>query len=217
MLLIEKKHYEYNDIDSTPKLFIDLDGTLNDYFKYFAQVNYYDLIKKKIRISDISASGYRKSAIVRKYMHKHMMHRRLDYWSRVPMTRHGVTIWRSLRKYRPYVFMGVIEDDHVMQMGKIKWCRRRNHLGFKVADYDRLLINKNKIDYAMNGRTPNILIDDDPYICEQWENAGGIAYYYFDNGLIADSIVENVHRVYMENPSLDFLLTWDSNLKRYVF
>jgi len=217
MLLVQKKDYSYHELTSSPRVFIDLDGTLSDFFRYFAQINYYDMRDKGISISEISPEYYRKKAAIRKYIHKRMANQKIDYWARVPKTKCSDILWKGLRQLKPYVFTGVISGDTTMEMGKLKWCRKRNHLGFKNADLDRLLINKDRVEYAMNGRCPNILIDDDTENCRAWEEAGGISYFYVDNPIVVNRIVEEVRDDIIRNGHIDFLWTWDKSLGRYVF
>lgn len=217
MLIIPKKHFEYRELTSTPRIFIDLEGTLSDFYRYFAQINFYDMRSKGITISEISPEVYRKRSVIRKYMHKRMSNQKLDYWARVPKTKNADVLWKSLRPFKPYVFTGVLENDVTMEMGKLKWCRKKSHLGFRNVDLDRLLINQNRFDYAKNGECPNILIDDDSENCEMWEKAGGIAYDYMDHAFVVDKIIENVKSDLIRYSNIDFLLKWSESLHRYVY
>jgi hypothetical protein len=217
MLLVPEKDFIYSDLTSAPRIFIDLDGTLSDFYRYFSHLNFYDMRKKGITISDISPEVYRSKALIRKYMHARMRNQKLDYWAKVPKTKNADYLWKSLRQYKPYIFAGVLDDDLTMEMGKLKWCRKRTHLGFKNCDLDRILINKNRFEYAKNGTCPNILIDDDSVNCSLWEEAGGIAYYYMDHSFVVDSIISNVKEDLIRHGNIDFLLRWCEKLKRYVY
>lgn len=217
MLFVHEKHFKYNLNTSTPQVFIDMDGTLCDFYRYFAQVNYSDMRKKKITISEISPEHYRKRSYIRKYIHKRISNQKIDYWAKIPRTNYAHLLLNGLRQLKPYVFTGVIEGDHSMEMGKIKWCRRRTHMNFKNDDLDRLLINVNRFEYARNGNCPNILIDDDAENCLLWEQAGGIAHYYMDHEFVAERIVSEVRKEIIEHSNIDFLLEWDRSLSRYVF
>lgn len=217
MLLQEEVHFKYHSLNSSPKIYIDLEGTLSDFYRYFAQVNYYDLRRKGFSITEISPEYYRKKAKVRKYIHSHIVNKKIDYWFRIPKTLNGGVLWQGLKNLNPYIFTGVIDNDHTMTLGKIKWCRRKNHLGFKNKDLHRILFNKNRLDYAMNNNCPNILIDDDFDNCLMWEKAGGIAFYYVDHIFVVDKIVKDVKSAVTDQPNIDFLLSWDSKLGRYVF
>ena len=217
MLIIPEKEYHYYNSVSSPSIYVDMDGTLCDFFRYFAQINYYDMRSKNISVSEISASGYRNKAAIRRYVHKNIAGKKIDYWSKIPMTRHGKLLWNSIKQFKPYIFTGLVQDNHTMEMGKIKWCRRRNHLGFLNADLDRILVNKNRTEYAMTCSTPNILIDDDADNCLAWENAGGIAYLFIDNGLVADRIACEVREDIIRSIDLEFLKTWNSKLERHTF
>lgn len=217
MLTVQKKHYEYYDLTSSPKVYIDLDGTLFDFYKYFAHMNYKDMRSKGISISEISTENYRKKSTIRKYIHTRMANQKVDYWARVPKTKCADILWHGLRQLKPRVFTGVLGDDPTMQMGKLKWCRKRTHLNFKNDDLDRVIFNSNRVEFAKNVNCPNILIDDDPHNCLAWEQAGGIAYYYVDNAFVVDRIVSEVRQDIIRYRDLDFLLTWDDRLGRYVF
>ncbi|MFA5403684.1 MAG: hypothetical protein WC358_02000 [Ignavibacteria bacterium] len=217
MLIVPKKTFEYRELDSSPRIFIDLEGTLSDFYRYFAQINYYDMRSKGISISEISPEVYRKRSIIRKYMHKRMSNQKLDYWAKVPKTRCADALWRSLKPFKPYIFTGSIEGDLTMEMGKLKWCRKRTHLGFKNADLDRVLVNKDRFEYAKNGICPNILIDDDSENCAMWERAGGISYYYMDHAFVVDKIIDDVKSDLIKYSNIEFLLKWDESLSRYVY
>jgi hypothetical protein len=217
MLLVPEVHFKYRELISTPKVYVDIDGTLSDFYRHFAHINFYDMRSKKITISDISPEVYRKNIKVRKYMHSRMTNLKVDYWNRIPMTKYGRYLWSNVRLLDPYLFTGVIDKDTSMEMGKIKWCRRRCHLGFKNADLNRILFNKNKSEYATNNGTPNILIDDDSQSCFEWEMAGGISYLYIDHFFVVENIVNQIRDSMISNPNIDFLLKWDQKLQRYVY
>lgn len=217
MLIAQKNHYEYYDLTCTPKVFVDLDGTLFDFYRYFSHVNYSDMKAKGISISEISTDNYRKKASIRKYIHAKMSNQRIDYWARVPKTKCADILWNGIKQLKPSIFTGVIESDDTMQMGKLKWCRKRSHLNFKNADLSRVLFNATRTDFARNVNCPNILIDDDPTNCLEWEMAGGISYYYIDNAFVVDRIVNEVRNDIIRHRDLDFLLKWDDKLGRYIF
>jgi len=217
MLIVPDNHFKYHPLLSIPRIFIDIDGTLSDFYRYFAQVNYYDMRSKKITISEIGPETYRNKAAIRKYIHRNIANKKIDYWSKIPMTKYGYDLWYGLKRFKPSVFTGVIQDDVSMEMGKIKWCRSKCHLGMRNSDLDRILINKNRPDYAMTGRTPNILIDDDSDNCQKWEEAGGVSYFFVDNGFVVEKILREVEADMTRLNSLDFLLTWNQELQRYCF
>jgi len=217
MLLVPKKDFDYRELTSSPRIFIDLEGTLSDFYRYFAHLNFYDMRKKGISISEISPEVYRNKAVIRKYMHKRMRNQKLDYWARVPKTKNADFLWNSLKPFRPYIFTGVLDNDPTMEMGKLKWCRKRTHLAFKNKDLDRILINSNRFEYAKNGICPNILIDDDAMNCAMWEEAGGIAYFFMDHPFVVDKIIEDVKSDLIKYPNIDYLLKWNEKLNRYVY
>lgn len=194
-----------------------MDGTLCDFYRYFAQVNYYDMRSKNISIGEISPETYRNKASIRKYIHKNISNKKIDYWTKIPMTKYGYDLWYGLKRFKPQIFTGLIQDDIAMEMGKIKWCRSKGHLGLKNADLNRILFNKNRIEYAMNGRTPNILIDDDSDNCQKWEDAGGISYFFIDNGFVVQKILDEVEADLIRLHSLDFLMTWNTDIQHYGF
>lgn len=217
MLIVPKKDYLYYDLTSSPKVYIDLDGTLSDFFKYFAQMNYFDMRDKGISISEISPDHYRRKSSIRKYIHSRIKNKKVDYWAKVPKTKNGAILWNGLKQLKPYIFTGVIDGDSTMEMGKLKWCRRQNHLHFLNDDLHRLLINKNRIEYATNNGCPNILVDDDSVNCKAWEEAGGISYFFVDNPLVATRIVEEVREDVIRGSNIDFMLEWNKSLGRYIF
>ena len=217
MLLVEEKAFSYIEPNATPRVYIDLDGTLFDFFRYFANLNYFDMRSKGITISEISPEIYRKKASIRRYMHKRMANNKIDYWCRVPKTKCADILWSSLRQLEPFIFTGVISGDTTMEMGKMKWCRKKSHLNFKNRDLCRILINKNRKEYANNNGCPNILIDDDSENCLEWEKAGGIAYYYMDNQLVVSRIVSEVRADVIRNNDIEFLKIWDPKLQAHCF
>lgn len=217
MLFVTKKDYYYSELTSSPKVYIDLDGTLCDFFRYFAQVNYFDMREKGISISEISPDYYRRKSKIRKYIHKRIANQKIDYWARAPKTKCFDILWKGLRQLKPYVITGLIEGDTAMEMGKLKWCRKKSHLGFLNHDLHRLLSNINRAEYANNRGCPNILIDDDTENCRQWEEAGGISYFYVDNPFVVDRIVSEVRNDIVRHGNIDFMLTWNKSLGKYVF
>ena len=228
MLYIPEKHFNYEHCLDVPKLYIDLDDTLSDFSRYFCHKFLKDLISKKHSVDEINSYNYYKNLTIRKYMNKRMSNQRIDFWSRIPPTTNGTYLWNNLKMFKPYVLIGVLPNDIGMELGKIKWIRRRfrwknnikNNSKLKNEIYSelhRISINADKTKIAVSSKgIRNILIDDSLHACEAWEEAGGIAYLYDDNVFVVERIINSVVGDMNNQTNLDFLLQWNQKLQRYV-
>lgn len=216
MLTIRDSQFKYRHLSPVPDLYIDVDGTISDFYRYFSHKFLPEMKKKKITVDEIGVTSYRNSTRIRKYIHTRIANKPIDFWAKIPTTIHGRTIINETRRFNPRFFIGVLPNDQTMEFGKVKWCRRK--LRFKDRHLDRILINKNKSEYAVTCKgVRNILIDDDIFACEAWEAAGGIAYLYIDNKLIVDRIVDEVYKDMSRHISLDFMLEWNDEQGRYCW
>ena len=205
-----------------------MDDVIVDFSKYFCHKHWRE-IDGRFLLEEFTPYGYRTNRKVRTFMNSRMANQSVDYWARIPYTAWGKYLWLSLNCFKPFVFYNTLPNDAGMEVGKFKLAKRQ--LGFKYltrnmsyrkrpvhSDLYRLLINKDKTEYARkkNG-VRNILIDDSIFTCDAWEAAGGIALLYVDNNMVAERIVNEVKKYSESLVNLDFLLEWNQRLQRYVY
>lgn len=229
MYHIPNNHFKYRtDNIGIPTLYIDLDGVILDFFRYFCHVFRMKINERGFMHEHVTAYGYATDKKLRAFLNKTIANQTTDYWFNMPYTQLGHLLWDSLKYHRPYIFYNNLENDPGMEIGRLKQIRRRlkfryyqkymsKELSPMYSDLNRLIINQDKAKYARNALgVSNILIDDSVLACDAWEEAGGKAFLYIDSLMVVERIISQVKIDMDKTCNLDFLLQWDQRLQKYV-
>lgn len=141
-----------------PKIYVDMDGVLVDFFGEWAKMNNVDNWRD-IKDVDTALDGIRK---------------RNDFWINLKPQTSANHLLNAIKKYAGeyYILSSPLSNDPNSEPQKREWVKK--HLtGFPP---NKVIIHKRKQDYAtQKDGTPNILIDDYSEQINNWKSAGGIA------------------------------------------
>jgi len=103
-----------------------------------------------------------------------------NFWSSMPWTRDGKTLWSFISKYNPHILSAYVEQtsDPNCIPGKRKWAR--TNLGISNTRIN-LVKRREKQNFATRGETfntPAILIDDYIKNINQFKAKGGIGIHH---------------------------------------
>lgn len=229
MYHLPENHFQYIRNNSPlPTLYVDLDGVICDFFRYFCHVFRMKLNARGFYAEDFTAYGYAEDKRIRTFMNKTLSGLPVDYWANMPFTQLGKHMWNSLNCYKPYVFYNVFENDPSMEIGRFKQVRRQlrfrhykksmsKEISPLYSDLNRILINKDKSSYARNPNgVRNVLIDDNVLACDAWEEAGGKAFLFIDNLMVIERLINEVKNYMETSTNLDFLLEWHQGIRKYI-
>ena len=148
------------DLDSTPDVYVDMDGVLVDFFNEWARLvgvkSYRDISKRDIpkalkKIVDTP-----------------------NFWEDLPTLSGYKDLLQTIKavKGRYKILSSPLANDPNVDPGKREWVRK--HLGFFRPE--KVIIDHNKSKYAKKpDGSPNLLIDDFGKNINAWQSAGGIA------------------------------------------
>ena len=148
------------DLDSTPDVYVDMDGVLVDFFNEWARLvgvkSYRDISKRDIpkalkKIVDTP-----------------------NFWEDLPTLSGYKDLLQTIKavKGRYKILSSPLANDPNVDPGKREWVRK--HLGFFRPE--KVIIDHNKSKYAKKpDGSPNLLIDDFGKNVSAWQSAGGIA------------------------------------------
>jgi len=148
------------DLDSTPDVYVDMDGVLVDFFNEWARLigvkSYRDIPKKEI--------GKALKKIVNTP----------NFWEDLPTLAGYKDLLQTIKavkgKYK--ILSSPLANDPNVDPGKREWVRK--HLNFFKPE--QVIIDHNKSKYAKKqDGSPNLLIDDFGKNVDAWQSAGGIA------------------------------------------
>ena len=163
---VERRVHSFSESASKPKVFVDLDGVLADFFGEWAKLekvdHYKDIIKKKGPENMDAAFD-----LIRKHP---------TFWTDLPLLPHAMELIRFVKENfgEYYILSKPLERDPRCEAGKRAWVRM--HL--QDIPPERVLLTANKAQYARAGGDANILIDDYGVNIDHWREAGGIAIKY---------------------------------------
>lgn len=148
---------------SMPKVYVDMDGVLADFFSALAQYRGVDHWKDggedSVQDSIKAIQG-------------------TDFFSTLPVFSTAPNIINSVKAFTGgewYINSSPLRDDHEnSKKHKLDWLKNNNF------DPSGVIITTRKESYAINKQTnqPNILIDDKPSNLERWTAKGGIGIRY---------------------------------------
>jgi len=103
------------------------------------------------------------------------------FWSTLPGMPDWKVLWGFLEKYHPHILTAVpgapwTFDFHQVEQGKREWYR--SHLPSLPQSRIHVVYREQKSDYAVSGKTRNILIDDHAKNVQEFTAAGGIGVLY---------------------------------------
>jgi len=99
------------------------------------------------------------------------------FWATSPPMHDYKVLWDFIAKYAPHILTAVPGDPwkfsfHDVEKGKREWYSK--HIPSLPANRIHVVYREDKAQYATNGSTRNILIDDHEKNCEEFTAAGGI-------------------------------------------
>ena len=146
--------------DSTPEVYVDMDGVLVDFFTEWAKLmkvkTYRDIPKKDI------------PKALKKIVNTP------NFWEDLPALAGYKELLSTIKKLKGKykILSSPLANDPNVDPGKREWVRR--NLGFFKPE--QVIIDHNKQKYAtQSDGTPNLLIDDFGKNVKAWQSAGGIA------------------------------------------
>ena len=168
-------------------LYCDLDGVICDF---------------KTRFEDLFSKGPREIESEKGAPYFWAMIRRVGskFWSRMPWTPGGKTLWESIKEYDPKILTAPPRkqgdfssfDESAME-GKSQWVSQN------LGSYEILFkSSKNKKEIAAQdvakGLIP-ILIDDRESNIKGWESSGGIGIHHPENGN-PSNVISQIKKLY---------------------
>jgi 5'(3')-deoxyribonucleotidase len=149
-----------------PKVFIDMDGVLADFFGEWAKLekvdHYKEIVKKKGPENMDSALD-----LIRNHP---------TFWTDLPLLPHAKELVRFVKENfgQYYILSKPLEKDTRCEAAKRAWIR----MHFQDMPPEQVLLTADKARYAMSGDVANILIDDYGVNINHWREAGGVAFKY---------------------------------------
>lgn len=95
-----------------------------------------------------------------------------DFWTSLPPRDDIEELWNFISPHEPHILSARTKFSDTCEDGKRKWLK--THLG--LVERVHIVRRSEKKLFARDEHgNPNILIDDNPKNCEEFEQAGGIA------------------------------------------
>ena len=158
---VERRVHSFSESnDQKPKVFIDMDGVLADFFGEWAKLDGKKHWKDFAHIEDALD-------LIRKHP---------TFWTNLPLLPHAKELVRFVddRFGEYYICSTPLTGDSRSEPGKRAWIRE--HL--QDIPPAGIILTHNKATHAVSGDIPNILIDDYPANINAWRSAGGIGILY---------------------------------------
>lgn len=138
--------------------------------------------------SDIEKGPGKGSKAARDYMYR-LLRGDKEFWSNLPWTSDGKALWNFIAPYKPFILTTPLTSDlEGSAEGKKVWVKKN----LKIAEY-RVMFSIYKSDYALCGRTPNVLIDDFTKNTSLFEKHGGISVLHVEGK--AQSTIERLRKI----------------------
>ena len=146
--------------NSKPRVYVDMDGTIADFFGEWAKLDNKDHYK------DID---HKEDAL-------DLVRNHPTFWVDLPMLPHARELVKAVIDLygEYYICSKPLENDPRSAPGKLVWLNK--HFG-DMPPKD-IVFTDNKAAHAMAGGQSNILIDDFGKYVDSWRAAGGIAIKY---------------------------------------
>ena len=157
-----------------PKVFIDMDGTIADFFGEWSKISgvdhYKDIDKNKVEDA---------LDLIRKHP---------TFWTDLPLLPHAKELVKFVKENFGdyYILSKPLENDPRSATGKRAWIRAH----FQDTPPVDVILTANKAAHAMSGDVANILIDDFGKYIDSWREAGGVGIKYKDT-----PVAHNIDRV----------------------
>jgi 5'(3')-deoxyribonucleotidase len=157
-----------------PKVFIDMDGTIADFFGEWSKISgvnhYKDIDKNKVEDA---------LDLIRKHP---------TFWTNLPLLPHAKELVKFVKENFGdyYILSKPLENDPRSATGKRAWIRAH----FQDTPPVDVILTANKAAHAMSGDVANILIDDFGKYIDSWREAGGVGIKYKDT-----PVAHNIDRV----------------------
>lgn len=158
---VERRVHSFSESkDQKPKVFIDMDGVLADFFGEWAKLDGKKHWKDFAHIDDALD-------LIRKHP---------TFWTNLPVLPHAKELVNFVHETfgEYYICSKPLEGDPRSATGKRAWLNEH----FQSPAPARVLLTADKAKYAMAGGVANILIDDYPVNIDHWREAGGIGILY---------------------------------------
>jgi 5'(3')-deoxyribonucleotidase len=143
-----------------PKVFVDMDGVLADFFGEWAKLDGKKHWKDFAHIEDALD-------LIRKHP---------TFWTSLPLLPHAKELIKFVNdtfgEYR--ILSKPLEKDPLSSPGKRAWIQEH----FQDLPPRDVILTADKAAHAMSGDVANILIDDYPTNIDSWREAGGIGILY---------------------------------------
>jgi 5'(3')-deoxyribonucleotidase len=163
---VERRVHSFESImedDAKPRVYLDMDGVLADFFGEWARLAKVDHYKD---INDPEEN----LQLVRDHP---------TFWVDLPMLPHAKalikTVIEQFGEYR--ICSKPLEGDTRSKPGKMAWIKK--HLSDMMPV--EVILTANKAAFAKNEGDPNILVDDFGVNIDAWKAAGGIGIKYDDS------------------------------------
>jgi 5'-nucleotidase len=154
---------ETNDKSIKPRVYLDMDGVLADFFGEWAKLDGKDHYKD---INDTEKT-------------LQMVREHPTFWTDLPLLPHAKDLIKTVIDSYGYYYICTkpLEDDPRCRQGKLEWIKK-NLSDMMPRD---VFITANKAEHALTDGIPNILVDDYGTNISAWKSAGGIGIKYQDD------------------------------------
>lgn len=151
----------FDELQPKPKLFLDMDGVLADFFGAWARshgVSHYKQIDKQDIKGSLDQIGQDAET----------------FFARLPLLPGAIELLRAAQNYGGYTILSSPLERHeeASIRGKRQWIEQ--HLGAYPPEH--MIFERNKARFATTRGVANILIDDYGVNIDAWQTAGGRAF-----------------------------------------
>lgn len=188
------------EIQNRPHLYLDMDGTIADFFTAWARLH------GKRSYKEIGDQAQREASIVQ--LNARGPEFVYEFFRTLPPLHGGLELISWLKRNRiPFTVLSapLRGNEQASIDGKREWLDKYN-----PGTSGSAIFTGEKFHYATRGGHANVLVDDFKKYIGAWRQAGGTGILYRDNNV--DSVIQELSRIYDVDSKLD-----ESQLQEYSY
>ena len=173
-----------NEFESKPHIFLDMDGTIADFFTAWARLHgkrsYKEIGDREQREASIVELNARGPEFV------------YEFFRTLPPLHGGLELVQWIKRNNiPFTVLSapLRGNEQASIDGKREWLDKYNPGTSSTA-----IFTGEKFKYAKRGGQPNILVDDFKKYVNAWREAGGIGILYRDANV--NDVIEQLKKIY---------------------